>query len=237
MKPGGPAATPSEPAGRGAGLSGAHPGGPGPVHDDLPGFTGAGDDHNLDALTLRCFDLVLQDRATGCLALAQLNDDGVTAGCEGDIPSVLGLLWARLLTGRPGWMANPARVDAGRGRLVLAHCTVPISLVTGYTLRSHFESGLGAAVQGDCPGRGHPAADRRPGSGPALAGGGSIEPAAPREGLCRPRSPCGATRTGSAACWNAPWGITSSCCPAGGGPCWKRAPRCQGSIQVSGFAS
>lgn len=142
--------------------------------------------HNLDALTLRCFDLVLQDRATGCLALAQLNDDGVTAGCEGDIPSVLGLLWARLLTGRPGWMANPARVDAGQGRLVLAHCTVPISLVTGYTLRSHFESGLGAAVQGDlAPGEvtllriGGRDLDQ------LWLGEGVIEPAAPREGLCR----------------------------------------------------
>ncbi|MFH1689813.1 MAG: fucose isomerase, partial [Candidatus Eisenbacteria bacterium] len=44
-----------------------------------------------------------------------------------------------------------ARVDVGANTLTLAHCTVPCSMVDGYTLRSHFESGLGAAVQGSIP--------------------------------------------------------------------------------------
>jgi hypothetical protein len=46
-------------------------------------------------------------------------------------------------------MANPARVDVPTNTLTLAHCTVPCSIVDGFTLRSHFESGLGAAVQGN----------------------------------------------------------------------------------------
>lgn len=104
---------------------------------------------DLDVLTIRCFDLVLGDRATGCLALARLNDEGIPAGCEGDIPSALGLLWTRFLTGRPGWMANPARVDVDQGHVLLAHCTVPVSMVTHFDLRTHFESGLGAAIQGE----------------------------------------------------------------------------------------
>lgn len=118
------------------------------VYDTLLGLVS---EYRLDALTMRCFDLVTAAGTTGCLALARLNDEGVPAGCEGDIPAALGLLWAFRLTGNPAWMANPARVDPDTGRLTLAHCTVPTSLVAGYALRSHFESGLGAAIQGDFP--------------------------------------------------------------------------------------
>jgi len=104
--------------------------------------------YRLDALTLRCFDLVLEEKATGCFALSRLNDEGVIAGCEGDIPAALALLWARQLTGVLGWMSNPSRVDVPGGRLLLAHCTVPRSLVGAYTVRSHFESSLGVGIAG-----------------------------------------------------------------------------------------
>ncbi len=109
-------------------------------------------DKKLDALTLRCFDILGFDGSTGCFALSQLADEGIDAGCEGDIPSVLGLHWVRLLTGRPGWMANPSEItigqDGGKGRILVAHCTVPRSLLSGYGIRSHFESGIGVAIAG-----------------------------------------------------------------------------------------
>jgi L-fucose isomerase-like protein len=108
-------------------------------------------DHRLDAVTVRCFDLVLQQRTTGCFALAQLTDDGVIAGCEGDLVSTVGMLWARELTAGTPWMANPARLDPKENTLWLAHCTVPRSLVSSYRLRSHFESGLGVGIQGQLP--------------------------------------------------------------------------------------
>jgi L-fucose isomerase-like protein len=77
-----------------------------------------------------------------------LIDDGVIAGCEGDLMSTVAMLWTReLLEARP-WMANPAQIDLRKDTLCLAHCTVPISLVESYRLRSHFESGLGVAIQG-----------------------------------------------------------------------------------------
>ena len=107
--------------------------------------------HELDALSIRCFDLVLNQRTTGCLALARLNDEHVIAGCEGDLVSTVGMLWAHELLSEVPWMANPARLDTDRNTLWLAHCTVPLSLVTGYSLRSHFESGLGVAIQGRLP--------------------------------------------------------------------------------------
>lgn len=111
----------------------------------------------LDAITLRCFDLVLLDHSTGCFALSQLADEGVDAGCEGDIPAILALVWMRALTGTPAWMANPADIQptvdsaTGHGTMLLAHCTVPKTLLTGYGVRSHFESGLGVAVAGTLP--------------------------------------------------------------------------------------
>ncbi len=104
--------------------------------------------YGLDALTVRCFDLVLNLKTTGCFALAQLNDEGVIAGCEGDLVSTVGMLWAYRLLGQLPWMANPARLDETHNTLWLAHCTVPRSLVQQYRLRSHFESGLGVGLQG-----------------------------------------------------------------------------------------
>jgi L-fucose isomerase-like protein len=98
-------------------------------------------DLRLDAVAVRCFDLVLDAHTSGCLALSSLNDHGVIAGCEGDLASTLGMLWGKLLTGQLGWMANPAGADRSTGVIELAHCTVPLSLVEDYELDTHFESG------------------------------------------------------------------------------------------------
>jgi len=106
-------------------------------------------EQRLDALTLRCFDLVLDEQTTGCFGLSRLNDEEIMAGCEGDIPAALALLWVKRLTGQTAWMSNPARIDAPAGRLLLAHCTVPRSIVSRYTIRSHFESSLGVGISGD----------------------------------------------------------------------------------------
>jgi L-fucose isomerase-like protein len=107
--------------------------------------------YRLDAISIRCFDLVLDLKTTGCFALSRLNDEGIIAGCEGDLVSTLGMLWAYRKTGKIPWMANPARIDRKDNMLWLAHCTVPLCLVLSYRLRSHFESGLGVGIQGDFP--------------------------------------------------------------------------------------
>ncbi len=105
----------------------------------------------LDAVTVRCFDLVMRKQTSGCLALAQLNDDGIVAGCEGDMAATVAMLWLRHILGKTSWMANPSRIDLERGILSLAHCTVARSLVSQYCVRSHFESGLGVGIQGSMP--------------------------------------------------------------------------------------
>lgn len=108
-------------------------------------------EHGLSAVTVRCFDLVLERSTSGCFALSELIDAGVIAGCEGDIVSTVGMLWANMLTGEVPWMANPADLDEQGNSLLLAHCTVPRTLVDDYRLRSHFESGLGIGIQGTLP--------------------------------------------------------------------------------------
>ena len=109
----------------------------------------AATEQHLDAVTVRCFDLVTEAHTSGCLALAELNDRGLVAGCEGDVVSTVTMAWLRLLLGETPWMANPSRVDVDADRVLLAHCTIARSLLTGYRLRSHFESGLGVAIEGD----------------------------------------------------------------------------------------
>jgi L-fucose isomerase-like protein len=104
--------------------------------------------HRLSAVTVRCFDLVVQDGTTGCLALSRLADEGIAAGCEGDIPSVILLRWLWHLTGRAGWMANPSDLDVRKGEVLLAHCTVPLGMVDGHQFKTHFESGLGVGIDG-----------------------------------------------------------------------------------------
>lgn len=107
--------------------------------------------HSLAAVTVRCFDWVRQDGTTGCLALALLADSGISAGCEGDVPSILALRWLWHLTGRPAWMANPAALDPSSGGIRLAHCTIPFGLVGTYAFKTHFESGIGLGIDGTLP--------------------------------------------------------------------------------------
>src|SRR5690606_10404825 len=87
-------------------------------------------------------------RTSGCVALAELNDRGIVAGCEGDIAATVAMLLARELLGRPSWIAHPARIDPDSGHVLLAHCTVAPSMVDDIELHTHFESGLGIGIRG-----------------------------------------------------------------------------------------
>jgi len=107
--------------------------------------------NKMDSFALRCFDLVTEKSTTGCYALAKLNQDGIPASCEGDLVSLLIMVWIKKVTGKTSWMANPAAVDAANNTLTLAHCTIAFDLIKSYHIRSHFESGLGVGIEGDIP--------------------------------------------------------------------------------------
>jgi L-fucose isomerase-like protein len=113
-----------------------------------PSLVDAIESADVDAVTVRCFDYLDELQTSGCVALAQLNDTGVVAGCEGDVASAVAMLLVRALLDQPSWMANPAWIDVDHDRIVLAHCTIAPSLVEHVTLHTHFESGLGVGLRG-----------------------------------------------------------------------------------------
>ena len=106
------------------------------------------EENNLTAFTIRCFDLLLEYQTTGCFALAQLNDEGIIAGCEGDIVSLIGMVTANRKTGQQVWMANPSQIDVESQEIILAHCTVPCGMADGVQLDTHFESDQGIGLSG-----------------------------------------------------------------------------------------
>ena len=107
--------------------------------------------YRLTALTIKCFDLLDSCKTTSCLALARLSDEGIISGCEGDIPSLWTLVVAKALTGRPAFMANPSSSNPAECTVDFAHCTIPLSMCSRYTLPSHFESGIGIGIAGILP--------------------------------------------------------------------------------------
>lgn len=106
------------------------------------------DRYQLQGFTLRCFDLLTAVRNTGCMALARFNSEGIVAGCEGDVPAMLSMMIAQVLTGMSGFQANPARINPETGELLFAHCTIPFNMVEHYELDTHFESGIGVGIRG-----------------------------------------------------------------------------------------
>ena len=106
-------------------------------------------EYGLDGVSLRCFDLLTTLGNTGCMALAILNSQGVVATCEGDVPAMLSMCIAYKKYGTPGFQANLSRIDGDK--LLFAHCTVPLNIVSNYCYDTHFESGIGVAVHGTIP--------------------------------------------------------------------------------------
>jgi len=109
------------------------------------------DEYRLAACSVRCFDLVTDMHTTGCYALSRLNDEGVPAGCEGDLQSLFSLYIAALLSGQVAFMGNIASVDTENQIVGLAHCMCPLSMAMHYTVYTHFESDLGIGISGEFP--------------------------------------------------------------------------------------
>jgi len=99
----------------------------------------------LDAITVECFSLVTKHSVTACLPLGKFNAEGVPAGCEGDIVSIVGMMLAKETTGIIPWMANTVQVSETGS--FFAHCTIAPNLTDDITITTHFETGKGTAIQ------------------------------------------------------------------------------------------
>ena len=107
--------------------------------------------YQLQGFTLRCFDLLDTVHNTGCWALAKLNSEGIVAGCEGDVPTMLTMMVVRALCGISCFQANPASINPETGEILFAHCTIPFDMTQRYELDTHFESGIGVGIRGYVP--------------------------------------------------------------------------------------
>lgn len=109
------------------------------------------EEDKLSALTLSCFRLIELTGTTGCLALSLLNDEGIIAGCEGDLQSIFTMLIVKTLTTQSAFMANPSMINARTNEIILAHCTIGLKQTEKFILRSHFETDLSIGIQGILP--------------------------------------------------------------------------------------
>lgn len=105
--------------------------------------------YNLKGITIRCFDLLSKIKTTSCLALAMLNSDGIVSTCEGDILSFLSMYYVYKKFDLISFQANPSKIDLANNEMVLAHCTVPLSMCSSFKFDTHFESGVGIGIKGE----------------------------------------------------------------------------------------
>jgi len=79
--------------------------------------------HGTDSLTMNCLGgfNAGQLPAYPCLGFMQIMDDGGQGVCEAMPDDTVSALMARILTGRPGYVSDPA-LDTSTNRIVYAHC-------------------------------------------------------------------------------------------------------------------
>jgi hypothetical protein len=109
---------------------------------------------NCQGISLNCLGLV-QNRqipCPPCMAWLKLNDEGLVGCCECDVTSAISLRLCSSLTGRPGFMQDPAP-NTVNNTFMGAHCSSPTKL-RGFDkpsepliLRSHSESEIGVSPQ------------------------------------------------------------------------------------------
>jgi L-fucose isomerase-like protein len=100
-----------------------------------------------DAITIDCFPYIVRYGITPCIPLALLNSEGVIAGCEADLTSLLGLMLAKYITGRSGWIGNSVSFNSKHA--IFAHCTAALDVIENPTAISHFETGKPYAITGE----------------------------------------------------------------------------------------
>ncbi|MDP2944754.1 MAG: hypothetical protein Q8N86_00130 [Atribacterota bacterium] len=149
------------------------------------GFKAIVNKYKLDGITVRCFDLLGIYKNTGCLGISLLNDEGIVAGCEGDVPALISMTILHLLTDEPVFMANPSSIDLNKNEIILAHCTLPLNMPDEFYLKTHSESGLGVGIKGVI-GEGEATIFKLSGDGKNyFVSGGEIIENLNKESLCR----------------------------------------------------
>jgi len=115
--------------------------------------------HGTDTVTMNCLGGFNAGKlpAYPCLGFKQLLDDGGHGVCEAMPDDTLSMLMARTLTGRPGFVSDPA-LDTSKNQIVYAHCvatTRPLGTdgpANGFRIRTlHNRDPRGACVESFLP--------------------------------------------------------------------------------------
>ena len=103
-------------------------------------------EYKANIVTFDCFDYLVRNKLTPCIPFSILNSWGIIAPCECDIESGIALYYTYKILGKPGWMVNLVNVEGSK--LEVAHCTIPLSLLSKPIIQKHFESGYPHALTG-----------------------------------------------------------------------------------------
>jgi L-fucose isomerase-like protein len=99
--------------------------------------------YDTDTVTMNCLGGFAANKlpAYPCLGFMQILNDGGQGVCEAMPDDTISMLMARILTGRPGFVSDPA-LDTSRNRIVYAHCVGttkvfgPDGMSNGYRIRT-----------------------------------------------------------------------------------------------------
>jgi len=101
-----------------------------------------------DVVSIDCFPFILKYGVTPCIPLSLLNSRNIVAVCEADLQAALGMVIARTLTKRSGWIGNSTSFKSNKA--MLAHCTIALDLLKGKAIAmQHFETSAPYAVVGE----------------------------------------------------------------------------------------
>jgi len=107
------------------------------------------EEENANTITINCLGLALP--AYPCLAFAKLNNEGLTAVCEADLPSTLTQLIIAYLANKPGYISDPV-IDTATNTIIHSHCIAPTKMdgpagkAAPYVIQSH-HSGKSASLR------------------------------------------------------------------------------------------
>lgn len=77
----------------------------------------------IDAVGVRCWpEFFAEYGAAACAVLSQLNEDGIPAACESDVPGAATMLLLNRLAGTPTYVGDLVHVNPDRNALVFWHC-------------------------------------------------------------------------------------------------------------------
>jgi len=98
-----------------------------------------------DVVSIDCFPFIIKHGITPCIPLSLLNSKGVIAVCEADLTAVFGMMLAKVLSGRSGWIGNTVSFKSKNA--MFSHCTIALDIAYEKPRAlQHFETGAPYAV-------------------------------------------------------------------------------------------